>query len=446
MLIPLAGLALALLACGLPSVFQSGSSTRPAPGASVNPGDLLPDPSVGLAGLQSYHAVYDLSLHGTLDGKAFDRQTHMEYTSIPATNGEQILWQEQQAGSLTDFWKTTRVGKALYTQSQDGQSCWGEYQDQPAQAVPLPASLLPAVVGATPAGTDTVNGAAAMHYTFTPPGLTTPAQGASGDVWIAQQGGYVVKYTLNIPAPYAPTGQGAETAETLTYQVDQVNVLSQIALPAACVLVLVDFPAMTDAQDIYRASGYMDYTSPSTLAQAADFYTQALPPLGWKQASNLQSSDQADTQMLEYTQGSQDLAVYLDRSSGSLEVTIVLSTLAATSQVPTENPGPTPTPGSQPTINPSQSGLPADVPLYPGATDLVAAQGVGVTFSSSDPPATIANYYRTQLKSLSWTLQTEVKPDANHFIQSWVKSNHTLVVDISVKNGTTTVMIAIHTQ
>jgi hypothetical protein len=86
------------------------------------------------------------------------------------------------------------------------------------------------------------------------------------------------------------------------------------------------------------------------------------------------------------------------------------------------------------------------VPLYPGATGLIANPGVGVEFSTNDPPDSVAKYYRDQLTALKWVLQNEVKPDANTDVQSWMKSNRILLVNITVKNGATDVMLGLHSQ
>jgi hypothetical protein len=100
----------------------------------------------------------------------------------------------------------------------------------------------------------------------------------------------------------------------------------------------------------------------------------------------------------------------------------------------------------KPTADASQSGLPSDVPLYPGATDLKKLPNFGVSFSTSDPPDSVAEFYRDQLKTFKWNLQNELKPAADTVIQTWMMSNRMLVVNIGVKNGATTVMIMISGQ
>jgi hypothetical protein len=380
-----------------------------------------------------------------MDGKPFDRQSHMEYSFITESKDEEIVWQEQSAGNVAAFSHSIRVGNAVYSLSQEGQECWGEYVDQPSEAMAAPVSLLLPVSEANEVGSETVNGVAAQHYHFDQTGLSVTEPGASGEVWIAQQGGYVVKYTLSIPGPTTPTGNGAEIAETVDYELEEVNSFTQISLPAGCVPVLVDFPTMADAQDIYQGSGYMDYTSPSTLAQVIDFYNQALPPLGWTAVESPFASDQTGTQALEYTQGDQDLTILLDSSSGSLEVSVLLNNPALAVPPLTETPGPSPTPGPQPTENPAQSSLPSDIPRYPGSTEL-ANQGLPMTLlQTTDSAAQVAAFYNQQMPANQWTSLTKTT-SGTVIQQGWQKDTRMVIIIIQPAGGITKINIAVVNQ
>ena len=435
LLFALLALLLALSACTLP-----GSQ----PGASANTTNLLPEPSLGLDGLQSYHAVYAMTLQGTVDGKPYDRQSHLETSFVTQSNDEQLLWQEQQTGSADIFQQSLRLGSAVYTLSQDGQDCWGEYDDQPVEAVPQPVSLLLPVSQASQVGTETVNGVTTLHYQFTQAGLSLTAS-ASGEVWLAQPGGYVVKYTLSIPGPANPTGSGAEIAETLSYDLTGINAIDQIALPAGCIPVLVDIPAMADAQDLYRSSGYMDYTTPSEAAQVIDFYNQSLPALGWTLVEPPFSMSQPDSQTINYTHGDQDLTILLNKADGSLEVTALLYDPALMPQEPAPTPAASPTPGIRPTADASQSGLPADVPLYPGATDLHTLPN-GASVSTSDSVDAVATFYQEQLPPLGWSLLNELKPSAGNIDQTWTITGRMLTIVIQEQDGKTTIMLMLTNQ
>ncbi len=74
---------------------------------------------------------------------------------------------------------------------------------------------------------------------------------------------------------------------------------------------------------------------------------------------------------MNYTQGDQDLTILLENVEGILEVTALLYGPVQAPQESTASTDPSPTPGIKSTADASQSGLPTDVPLYPGATDLL---------------------------------------------------------------------------
>jgi hypothetical protein len=436
LLFALACLALVLFACRFPA-FQ--------PGSSVNTNDILPEPSVGLDGLQSYHAVYDQTIQGNLDGKSLNRHARIEYSFVTRSNDEEVLWQDQQTGSSEIFLHSLRLGSSEYSLSQDGQDCLGEYNDQPVEAVPQPVSLLLPVTQASQVGAEMVNGVASLHYHFDQNGLSSGGKGTSGEVWIAQQGGYVVKYTLSIPGPTNPTGNGAEVEEILSYELTEINSIDQIELPVGCTPVLVDIPAMTDAQNLYRSSGIMEYTTPSEIAQVINFYNQALPALGWTLVGPSLSPVDFDSQTMNYTKGDQDLTIILDKTGGGLEVTAVLFIPAQAFQEPTATPGPSPTPGIKPTADASKSGLPADVPLYPGATDLQALP-TWASFSTSDSPDAVGAFYHDQLQTFGWNLQNEVKLNVSTVDQTWLMSKRILAIFIQTNNGSTTVRLMLSNQ
>ncbi len=436
LLFGLIALTLAISACTGPGI-QTGSS------ADLN--HLLPAPSVGLDGLKSYHAVFGLTLQGTIDGKPYDRTSHIESNFVTQSTDEETLWQEQQTGSADIFQHSVRMGSAVYSLGQDGQDCWGEYNSQPVKIVPQPVSLLLPVTRASKLGTETVNGVSTLHYHFDQNGLSSGEEGTSGEVWIAQPGGYVVKYTLSIPGPANPTGSGTEIAETLSYELTAVNSIDQVVLPAGCVPVLVDFPAMTDAQDIYRSSGYMDYRSPSGVAQVIDFYNQALPALGWTQVGPSSTPALTDSHILEYTQEDQTLSILLDKSGGGLEVAVLLSSSVQAPQAPAGTPAPSPTPGIQPTADASQSGLPADVPLYPGVTDLHTMPN-GARVSTSDPADAVAKFYHEQLPTLGWNLLHELSPANGNIDQTWTITGRMLTIVIQEYNGKTSIFLMLTPQ
>jgi hypothetical protein len=271
----------------------------------------------------------------------------------------------------------------------------------------------------------------------------------SGEVWIASPGGFVVKYLLTSPAPAHPSGKGLEAGQTWDYELSQANAIDQIPIPSGCEPVPVDIPAMADAQAVEFSPGQLTYTTPSSVAQVIDFYNKKLPALGWTNTGATKPKDSSNSTLLYYQKGSQDLTIFMDSSSGTLQITVVLS-----NQTPSEAAAPTATAGPGMTAQPaatsqpaatadfSKSGLPSDVPLYPGATNLVALAGKGMQFSTSDTPVVVTSFYKTHLTASGWSLLSEAT-SGDHTAQIWQKNGKTLNVVVTSQNGETTIILTI---
>ena len=89
-------------------------------------------------------------------------------------------------------------------------------------------------------GEETVAGVAAQHYSFTIQGLAAGSGGQveqnQGDIWVAKDGGYLLKYQVTTALRTAPQGSaGAEVFRlTLTLELTSVNQPVSVQMPAAC--------------------------------------------------------------------------------------------------------------------------------------------------------------------------------------------------------------------
>ena len=298
-------------------------------------------------------------------------------------------------------------------------------------------------------GTETINQIPTIHYHFDQNGLplTDPKPSVSGELWLAEPGDYLVKYTLSAAMPSKITGSGLEAAQTWTYELSQANAVDSIALPAGCMAVAVDIPAMPDATDVLRSSGMMEYTTASSAFQVVDFYYHHLDSLEWTTDQKEPTGDLKVPLGLSFHQGDLVLAINVDKAdAGGLDVTLVISnpkekpTTPAGTATPTAEFTLAPA-GPQPTVASSQSGLPADVPLYPGATGLSKPSGEVVQFETSDTADQVDQYYQQQMPAQKWTLLSSVKQGVN-IIQAWQKDKRIVTIAIMPQGGKTVVIIA----
>jgi len=320
-------------ALGLACPFSGGVGT----GSQVNA--LLGDPQVGLDGLHDYRAVLSVSFDGTQDGQALQMtETYLQnewpaqaakFTTIDAP-GDSGTHQVTLVGS---------VGEAQYFQADSATPCevsWGALAGGPAKF--RPAFLLPAVGSARLAGTETLDGIAARHYTFGTASLTLPEGAtATGAVWIAVDKGYVLKYVLDIVGADTLFGPGVQGTRHLEYLVSEVGAQPEVVYPAGCAPVL-DLPAMDGAADLVRLPGLLGYNTDATGEAVLTFYATQLAALGWeKRSAGDPGADSTAAAYLHPASGaSATITVDIEGTSHRVTVMVLNSGSAA---VPETTPG-----------------------------------------------------------------------------------------------------------
>jgi hypothetical protein len=440
-------------ACNL-SRAQNGSTTPGSTGSQGTPGSqgssssLLPQPAIGLAALQSYQVTFHQDVTGSLDGKPFERHSETDLTRAGTSGDYDLTSQIQGSAEPSTYQRLISISRALYRWAAADQGCSGTFNDQPSNPATDPASLLLPVYQASQVGSETVNGIAAIHYHFDQHSLNLAdtATPASGEVWIAAQGGYVVKYTLNIQAPAQPDPDGLQAAQTWSYEVSQVNAISGIDLPDGCLPVLTDIPVMTDAQDLMRGNGMTGFTTASSAAQVVSYFIQNLPPLGWK---NDQAAPQGDVNLpfiMTFTKDNQSLSLTLDKGDPSgVEVTLALSSSSAQAAETPASQTPVTNQGSQPTANPSESSLPSDIPSYPGSTEL-ANQGVpAIMLQTADSATQVAQFYNQQMAANNWALLSNTTT-GGVINQGWQKDTRMAMITIQPVGSITKIIIAVQNE
>jgi len=182
---------------------------------------------------------------------------------------------------------TGTVGEGLYF--QDGTSSspctvnWGAAAGN--EDLFRPAMLLTAVGAAKLLDKPTMDGVATRHYSFGAAALSLPADTtASGEAWIAMDGGYVVKYVLDITGAESFFGAGVQGTRHVEYLLSEVGANPQVVYPPGCEPVL-DMPAMEDATDLIRLPGLLGYNTNAATGDIITFYAGELARQGWQKLS-----------------------------------------------------------------------------------------------------------------------------------------------------------------
>jgi len=101
-----------------------------------------------------------------------------------------------------------------------------------------------------------------------------------------------------------------------------VNQPVTIQLPADCPPNIVDAPQLPDATNVQRLPGLLTFDTATSLADAAAFYKQQLPGLGWTLADGPNTTDAGV--FLDFARGDQTLTVILAAGEGGTRVNVVV--------------------------------------------------------------------------------------------------------------------------
>jgi len=266
----------------------AASSTEPtaapteASGAAGLLGDLLDLGSIqinpeqlGGDTLQSYR----LRVHWTVEPKpdstvaASDMAMEIAHTSDP------LAEQFTMGGDGADAFSTIRIGDKLWFQSGDQ---WIEMSsdDMASSMEDTLFSLDQATAGlsgdAKLVGREEVNGIATRHYSFdeTVPGMALGIYGKiKGDVWVAEDGDYTVRYVYSAENDDATYGWD--------WDVYDINVPFTIEPPADAQGARDDIPLMPDAANRSSLGGMTSYESASDANTVLEFYQEQMPDQGW---------------------------------------------------------------------------------------------------------------------------------------------------------------------
>ncbi|RME43394.1 MAG: hypothetical protein D6796_13170 [Caldilineae bacterium] len=194
---------------------------------------------------------------------------------------------------------------------------------------------------------ETVNGISTWHYTFDKADLGPKGEGledASGEVWIAREGGYPVKFILD--GTGAPNGEEAvgnmfvSGTYHIEYELLEVNTPLTIEPPAEAQTMPGmggmggmgemgggseegGYPMMDDAEVQFSMQGMLNYYTHATLGEVIDFYKSELAAQGWTANADAEYIGD-DTALLTFSKDGEELNLTLNvEADGRVNVTLV---------------------------------------------------------------------------------------------------------------------------
>jgi hypothetical protein len=315
-----------------PEVVAGTPTPTPNPGVITIPESVVLGPGsfdfldlkVGLLTLSSYQATLSLSFVGTEAGQpsqwsqsyimlntVAQGARHLTITQSGQVDNPSLILMAEVAGTT---YEQNNEGNCIATVTEPENSL-GEQME--------PVSFLSGIVGAEEVGSETLNGAAANHYRFDEQAVgQLGVAEATGELWVAAEGGYILKYVLTLTGGADYFGPGVEGTATWNYELTNINQPLTIELPANCPAGLINVPLLPDAFDVTQLPGLLSYTTFTSVADAAAFYQAQLPALGWQQMAD--SFLDETVAVLDFTQADQLLTLILSVDDGQTTVNIAV--------------------------------------------------------------------------------------------------------------------------
>ena len=220
------------------------------------------------------------ALHWTwkvLDNASEQKTTNMEAWQIDNTTymSTQGIGDQANCMSFSSEDETNQLTKGLFSPNSLG-----------------------SVTDAKYVGTEAVNGVQAKHYKYDEKAAGLAGFGkVSGEIWVAVDGGFVVKDMMSWQGAAGFFGGNSEAQGdgTWTWELSDVDQPVSIEAPANCGGAANDMPIMADATGKSSFGDVITYKSASTLDDVMAFYQAEMPAAGWSAEGEPQVSDEFAT-------------------------------------------------------------------------------------------------------------------------------------------------------
>jgi hypothetical protein len=275
----------------------------------------------GLQGLDSYRSHLKMAFEGTADGEAESGVYEMDVETVRDPFAQRIVI---QGGFVGDGFESVQIGDRRYVVFGEGQCISSSTDEGDAMDAEVfePDDVIGGLENARRVRPDErVNGIPCRHYAFDETNVAWGAfTHAEGEMWVAVDGEYVVKYTLQADGENPITGDDAGHVEW-EYEIRDVNEPVTIEPPAGCDATEGEFPIMPDATDLTTMGGMVTYTSASSFDDVQAFYEEQMTADGWSDSGD--SFTSPGSAMLNYAKEGRTAMITLTSEDGAVSVLIM---------------------------------------------------------------------------------------------------------------------------
>jgi hypothetical protein len=283
-------LPLFLMACALGELIAGTAEPVTLPAGQSSPTPAGPELSLDAAagGLTSYRVQMRLRFNGQ-DEQNQPIQSSLTFTDETNTGqpAQHLLVKTEANSQPPASFELYRLGGAAYLVSTEISSqagCVRQDASQSAvQPVLGPGDIFQSVQrGELVQRGEAVNGFSADHYKLAGIrlGVGTPDTW-DGDVWVAQPGDLVVRFSGWMEGQVTLTGQPGQGRLEWDYQVAGEEPLNITLAEDCSAMGLPDLPLPDDAQNLTQIGEQISFTSPTPATALVEFLRRSLPERGW---------------------------------------------------------------------------------------------------------------------------------------------------------------------
>jgi hypothetical protein len=314
-------------------------TAEPEPTAAAEPtavgGDLsLDSRDAGLDKLKSYRVSWKAEWEGKKDGKT-DKAVWdwlQEYTADPTVIHS--VWQGtgasgNEAGSM-EIWEDGNYASFITTDPEGVRSCstlWNTMQNSLPGRVFSP-SMLGGLSGAKYAGTEVVNGIRSNHYKYDEKAANRTDLGkVAGEIWVAADGGYVVKDAVSWEGGAGPieaaTPAGVSGKGSWAWELTDPNGSVTIPPMAACESATDGLPLISGGEQKKVTGDVATYVTFTKADKIVAFYQEEMATGGWQQSGEPTSKDGVSTQ--EFTKDGRKVTITVTNKGQLNDVMIAVT-------------------------------------------------------------------------------------------------------------------------
>lgn len=181
-------------------------------------------------------------------------------------------------------------------------------------------------------GEETINGIDTLHYTFDETSLQSEMSTfnwAQGDVYIAKEGNYVVRFRLEGEGSVSDMAMALDESGTMPEQVigqivvqmdiTSINEPVDITIPEGCENSGAgnsDYPILEDAAEFSSIGNFITYTTETAFADIVAFYQETLAAQGWAYQDGESLILENSTALMYFSQDDRTLTVTVTEVTG----------------------------------------------------------------------------------------------------------------------------------